>query len=721
MIENRPAAPPLPLARADLQARLLRAALDRTALVLADAALAFVRGRSWLDFGYARLDDHARERFSRSGRWLRDLAALAKAVGTLPGLSAALTGADGGRPVGRVAALLIGRVADPYSLPAWVDLARRSTVRQLRQAVARARAGGASLPPGRAPAPPDDTSASSAVDSTDQGAPAGAGDDGDDEARTQLRLPVPAAVRAAFDETLDLYRAVVGRQASTTSFVEDLVAEASSGPYPPDADARPLLRARPVAQAEEALARSTSSWRQLEDDVLAGLPDLGDPVPARVDQSSVCLAPLPGDLVGSVDPLSPNSPSSLLEQLDRLSAPSEARDAAALDARIRDLLSIEDSLERHLGTLLAAMGQAGAWLRLHFAGVGHYAEQRLGLSRTQAQTRARVARRLHDRPVLRRAYDSGALGIEATSLLLRLPHDRSAPDGDAAWVARATEVTVKRLRDECRAVRRATTLPSAAPTLGTTGLAPLAAPAASCSADPGAHARRTVSDRSESPGTRPEGSGYAPLTDETWHASLRRDRGTARRRLAELGRSALASRVSTDMLCLRLPAWLADSFLCSVESARRAVESERSFSIPARPTPTWVGVLALLDDFVTTWDPPASLPSARRSSLDEIYARDGWRCAAPGCTSRRNLEDHHLVYRSRGGGNDHANRICLCRFHHQWGEHGDLASCRGKAPLGVLWVLGRRGVGGRYRNERAVCTGPSPPPGLAPGGTGRAL
>src|SRR4029450_7204602 len=34
---------------------------------------------------------------------------------------------------------------------------------------------------------------------------------------------------------------------------------------------------------------------------------------------------------------------------------------------------------------------------------------------------------------------------------------------------------------------------------------------------------------------------------------------------------------------------------------------------------------------------------------DPVFARDGWRCAVPVCTARRNLHDHHLVFRSRRG------------------------------------------------------------------------
>jgi len=59
------------------------------------------------------------------------------------------------------------------------------------------------------------------------------------------------------------------------------------------------------------------------------------------------------------------------------------------------------------------------------------------------------------------------------------------------------------------------------------------------------------------------------------------------------------------------------------------------------------------------------------------------------------------VTRSRGGTDDLSNRTCLCRFHHQRGEHGGLLAWRrGAAPLGLWWRMGRDGIGGRFRNER---------------------
>ena len=61
---------------------------------------------------------------------------------------------------------------------------------------------------------------------------------------------------------------------------------------------------------------------------------------------------------------------------------------------------------------------------------------------------------------------------------------------------------------------------------------------------------------------------------------------------------------------------------------------------------------------------------------------------APGCTSRANLEEHHVHYRSQGGTDEASNRVTLCRFHHQQGEHGGLMQVRGIAPGGLQWRLG---------------------------------
>jgi hypothetical protein len=730
--------------QADGLALSLRGALERVCIPLARAAAAFVRASGWLPFGFARLDDHARERFGRSGRWVRDLAALGGALDSFPLLAGSLTGDDGGPPIGRVAALAIARVASPVSLDAWVAVARAAPVRDLRAAARAARAAGSSWPPGVDPSgAQEDVASGGAFDGQPEaasgGGPHGVAPDPDDDLseRSLVRIPVPSPVLAAFDEALDLYRCVEGTEASATAFVEAFVAESLTGareselrdPASADAsnDANHLaLRAGPgLARVESALARATANWSHLP--------------PSSSASWALALAGVS------------------LARLDRLAREAGTGSPAELDGQIRALLALENDMEGRLGRLLAEMADRGAWPRLRFAGVGHYAEQRLGLSHTSAEDRARAARALHRFPRLRAAYEDGRIGLEVTLLVLRILDDAPV-DGttEAAWLARAEEATVKRLRDEARALRRAAVLGRRDSTVrgapdpdARAGPAPI--PDAGTSAVPAPLAGA---------GTHPV---PAPLADAEWHASLRRAPGTARERLLRFGALAVGwadgagALPSPDVfLRLRLPHELACDFLDAVEASRRtlsdladqvpwdepwpdpdsapSVLAARTFSTRSRRVPAWVGLLAMIEEFVSTWDGEAraadgqrpagaapadrvrpdraeperagpeipAVPATPRRHGDAVYIRDGWRCSAPGCTSRRNLEDHHLIYRSHQGTDDLSNRTCLCRFHHGRGEHGGLASCKGAAPLGITWRLGRPDLATWYRNERRI-------------------
>jgi len=664
------------LRQADGLALSLRAGLDRIAIPLARAAAAFVQRQAWSDFGFARVEDHARERFGRSGRWVKDCASLGRALESLPLLADALTGDDGGRPIGRVAALLVARVASADSLHAWVALARRVPIRELRDSVRASRAAGSDSPAdGEARAGDDTQQATDTDDAQRTAGTEGPPDDGLDDLsdRALVRILVPSPLLAAFDEVVDLYRCVEGREASVTSFVEALVGEACSAGLPPDADSRPMKISPDPAVVETALARSTGNWSHLPST---------SPASWSLALAGVSLA--------------------RLRDVERVAG---TGGAAELDGQIRTLLALEEDLNARLARVLTDLAERGAWSRLRFAGVGHYAEERLGVSRTSAEDRVRVVRSLRQFPILRAACEAGRIGFEATLLILKiLGRGPVAPDLERAWVARAEEATVKRLRDEARALGRIRSLRAA-------GLS------AAIQAE--------------------------PLDDAAWHASLRREPGTARERVQRFGTDA-AERPGPDVfLRLRLPHDLAGDFLGVIEAFRvrlsKAADSvpwdepwpdphaapsmvaARTFSVRSRRVPAWVGLLALLEDFVLTWDPPhraARAPAgAPKRRGDPVYSRAGWRCTAPGCTSRKNLDDHHVVYRSRRGGNALDNRDCICRFHHYQGEHGGLATCRGKAPLGILWRLGKKDLGVWYRNERRVA---APTSGSADGSRGSA-
>jgi len=95
----------------------------------------------------------------------------------------------------------------------------------------------------------------------------------------------------------------------------------------------------------------------------------------------------------------------------------------------------------------------------------------------------------------------------------------------------------------------------------------------------------------------------------------------------------------------------------------------------------WHGFERLLRHVITEWE-------AQPRHRDPIFARDGWRCAVPACTSRRNLHDHHLLFRSRGGGNENDNRVTVCVWHHLHGIHRGRVRAWGQAPACVHWELG---------------------------------
>jgi len=84
----------------------------------------------------------------------------------------------------------------------------------------------------------------------------------------------------------------------------------------------------------------------------------------------------------------------------------------------------------------------------------------------------------------------------------------------------------------------------------------------------------------------------------------------------------------------------------------------------------------------------ANDPHVRREH--RVFERDGWRCTVPGCSSYRNLHDHHIVFRAAGGSNELGNRTTLCAWHHLRGVHAARVRCSGTAPDGLSFELGLR-------------------------------
>ncbi|MBW2460876.1 MAG: hypothetical protein JRH11_04470 [Deltaproteobacteria bacterium] len=81
---------------------------------------------------------------------------------------------------------------------------------------------------------------------------------------------------------------------------------------------------------------------------------------------------------------------------------------------------------------------------------------------------------------------------------------------------------------------------------------------------------------------------------------------------------------------------------------------------------------------------------------EEIYRRDGYRCACPVCR-RRDVTLHHVKYRSAGGGDEGGNVLSVCAWCHLEGEHGGRLKVRPSADK-ARWELGRQSA----RRRRAT-------------------
>ena len=502
------------------------------------------------------------------------------------------------------------------------------------------------------------------------------GPDGDHHLpRATVRLDLPAPVVAAFHEVRLLHDRACGTPRSAADFVEALVAEARAAGLDPRPDLDGALARLRRTRVHDDVAReehwdaARRAWFPRSAPAIAaghepanssGCPtSASECSPAALDcpsPASECFPP--AGLIHAPDPeasarsATVAAADALLARADRLFADAGSGSATALAARLRALVDIEQEIRRALGDVLAALARQRAWTALGYDSVRHYAEARLGMGRSTVEDLATLARALPDLPAVEEAHRAGRISSLAALRLVRILGRSGVPDDlQRDWVSRAESATIKRLDDERDALRRLRLL----------AVDPL-------NRDPHAPPR--------------------PLPDADWHRSLRRLPGETTARIEKYAALAAAHSAAVAPLRLILSFDLAADFLGVVDAAARRV---RTFSADLAPFDArWLGLYALLTSYVAAHDAPRG-PRG-------VYARDGWRCMAPGCTSCAHLEDHHVLYRAQGGDDAPDNRVTLCRFHHQRGEHGGAMRVRGRAPLELDFEL----AGRRYRNELEV-------------------
>lgn len=626
--------------RADALARAAARLLGHDVVPIAHAAARLVDHEEWTGFGYARHDDFAVEWLGRSGRWLRQSAALGRALARWPQLADAIEGRDGGPRLGALAAAEIARVAGATGAPeaavrAWIAVARRVTLRALRDAVATALAACDDTAPGRTRDPEGDL--------------------------VHVAIALPVSVREAFEDVLALHRVVEGYEATVSSFVEALCAELGGGsgePVPED-DLHAVTPGPTVAERERAAEVRAACM---------GQPWAVDPSGAEPDLCVLAPDDSPSAARGAWGLHRDDDTDAVLAFAARelaaaraLVAGDGADASAGVAHRLLDLLRVEQCLHNVIGRMLALLGSHRAWRRLGFADAGHYAEQRLGMSRTMASDCARIARVAVQVPQLADDWAAALLRTSAARHVARVLDTalRTGPDTAggvdppdsigalaAAWVGFAQSATVKRIRDEV--------------------------------------------DGALSAWRRFRAGVRAPSADDAWRRSLRDPRRVDATGLAVSVQAEIAAGtiVITDDLHLTLERDLACRFVAGLD--RAGASRLHTFAATDPSQTRWLGLLEALASYATSW----GLRGAARNRP--------CRCDAPGCTARGNIHEHHVTYRSRGGSEAVSNKVDLCAFHHLRGEHGGLLQVRGMAPDDLVYRLGPEDNAQWFRNERRV-------------------
>jgi len=378
-----------------------------------------------------------------------------------------------------------------------------------------------------------------------------------------------------------------------------------------------------------------------------------------------------------------------IAHLEALFAAAEATDPFTVDARLRQVRRTVQRLDWELAGLLRLAVERRLYCQLGFASLEAYVESRLGICPRTAWSLLSIERATRRScPLLGEAWRDGRVSSLAARVLLPVV----GPRHGAAWIERAQAVTLRRLEAEVAwaldrlDARESVELPETPPLdhdLASSGLT--------------GFTREELQMRSEADpptaaapnNTEAAVTGAAP--DEATQASASASgEAAADTSTGAAAAAAYAPRVQIEFFAPESVVMLAEETMLAlrVGSEPRGRAFERMLAV------------AMLE-----W---MAAPAHR----DPVFARDGWRCAVPGCSSRRNLHDHHVVFRSHGGDNDRDNRVAVCAAHHLHHLHGGRIRAHGRAPRDIVWEIGCRHGGGqplaRLLGDRYVAGGPRP-------------
>ncbi len=648
--------PPVPggdgrlVAARHLERHLLR--LARTG-ALVDGRLApgleRMRSRSlYRLLGYVRLGDYLTERLGMSLRRCQAILRLERALERLPRLRAALQAGE----VSLSKAEVVAGVASADTEVAWLERSSRQTVADLREAAAAARAAGndAAGVPGS-----DATGGASCVGAAAgdasgggkaAGGPGGAAAESieQDEAGRLVSFSAPARVLAIWHWTLDLVRRVAGQQEPAWRCAEYLAAEFLSGV--PDlsggADG-PLAPPRSTdtrggsaqAAGDSRSGLHVARWADSSAGPGAGRgPESPASVGAR-DASGLAAWDAASAAIREAS-ASPDPADTRDSGEDETGVPEDDLDAWGLDERLRRLVRFRQSLAWRQGRLLATFASLRLHKQMGFDTFEGWVVERLPMSPRRARYLVSLDRRLRALPLLAECYRRGLVTWCQARLLVRVV----LPATQACWIRYARQVTVRRLEDVI--------------------VASEVAAAESDVAAAESPARRGSPAHIGAPLLPP----IEPSPDQVATSATDRDpRHTSAPFPAPAGAAAPAAMgaASFDRLTRRrISFWAPLDVAALWDSALRACRAAAGGHLE-----DWECFLVFVQALRDTWE---NLEDPHWRRRYRIFERDGWRCMAPGCTSRSGLNEHHVIFRSRQGDNDEGNLLTLCilcRYRHK--------------------------------------------------------
>ena len=383
------------IARVDAELARLASTQAPLRLRMGEALEIFFRKSGHHRCGFSTRAAYAYERLSRSGRWAAESRTVASRLAELPRIRVALLT----RRIGGVKAELLARHATPETEAELLAMARRSSVRALREAFAE---------DGEEPEPEDPV--------------------------CEVSLSLPADEAWELEATHMLVEHI--NAGGGIDWVDALLGEGQQTIIG-------LIDADPLDTPE---ARRLERWRER----ITELRRQRDARATRREQEAT-RALAGGAAAGAASTGGVEDLAALEAEAWRVAGLEEdpiPDDVFELDRWLRNAASVLASRDLWLGRLLDRFCRAQAWRELGYASEGHYTRERLGLSRSSARARITLARRTRALEPVMDALREGLIGFEAAQLLSRVAHDGNA----AAWVERARRRTFKHLREEVQLV-----------------------------------------------------------------------------------------------------------------------------------------------------------------------------------------------------------------------------------------------------------------------------